>query len=409
MTTRLTKVGTLAYSILRTIGGLKAVRIKFMVFIFVHWLCVRGRYNFHNMARYGHISEKTLRSHFAAYFPWLDFNVALTRKYLSDDRIIAFDPTYISKSGKKTAGVGYFWSGQAGAVKWGMEFGGLAAVDLKDKTAMHLLALQTTDLQAGETLPEFYASLIELNAEALKKVSDQVVVDAYFSRFTYIDPVVKSGFSVTSRLRKDAHLRYYYTGPRRGGKGRPKEFDGKVDPRQLRPDVFTPCATAEDGSWCAFQGAVEVRSLKRKCRVVITHDYDEHKNIKSHRIHFSTKQSLDGGEVLHMYQSRYQQEFLFRDAKQELGLEECQAYCTDKNEFHVNCALTVGSLAKAAHHLHTNPHTFAQGSFSIADVKTEYFNENQALRILSTCGIDANLEKIKSALRKIKNFGKRRA
>jgi hypothetical protein len=34
-----------------------------------------------------------------------------------------------------------FWSGCAGQAKRGLEFSGLAAVDLEDKTALHFLAV----------------------------------------------------------------------------------------------------------------------------------------------------------------------------------------------------------------------------------------------------------------------------
>lgn len=380
-----------------------------MVFLFVHWLSIRGRYNFANLARYASINEKTLRNHFKKDFAWLDFNVALCQKYLSSHRIIAVDPTYVSKSGKRTQGTGYFWSGQAGATKWGMEFCGLAAVDLSDKTALPLLAVQTTHLHEGETLLEYYASLIMLNAEALRKISKHVVCDAFFSRYTYCQLVCEADFELTSRLRVDQVLRYLYTQPQRSGPGRPRQFDGRVNPRQLRKDVFTPCAQDPQGAWIAYSACVNVKALKRNCRVVVVHDLKDNGEISAHRIYFSTDQTLDGGEVLHHYQSRYQQEFLFRDAKQELGLEQAQAYTWQKNDFHVNCALTVVSLAKAAHALDQQKPGQCDEPFSIADIKTEYFNENQALIILEGCTIDANSPKIIKFLKRFKFFGKRRA
>ena len=50
---------------------------------------------------------------------------------------------YISKSGKKTPGVDKFWSGVAGVAKFGLEIGGIAAIDIDNKTAFHLEAMQT--------------------------------------------------------------------------------------------------------------------------------------------------------------------------------------------------------------------------------------------------------------------------
>ena len=107
-----------------------------------------------------------------------------------------------------------------------------------------------------------------------------------------------------------------------------------------------------------------------------------------------------------MYAYRFQQEFLFRDAKQQLGLTHCQAYSKEKINFHVNTALTVGSLAKVAHHLAV-PESKGK-PFSIADIKTEHINEHQGLRILSRCGIDVNTAKIRSILVEVRNYGKRR-
>jgi hypothetical protein len=46
------------------------------------------------------------------------------------------------------------------------------------------------------------------------------------------------GFHLVSRFRNDVSLKYLYTGPKTGKKGRPKEVDGKVDLDNLRMDVF---------------------------------------------------------------------------------------------------------------------------------------------------------------------------
>ena len=50
--------------------------------------------------------------------------------------IIAFDPSYIAKSGKSTPGVGWYWSGVAGKSKWGLEISGIAAIDIDNHTGL---------------------------------------------------------------------------------------------------------------------------------------------------------------------------------------------------------------------------------------------------------------------------------
>jgi hypothetical protein len=88
---------------------------------------------------------------------------------------IAFDPSFISKAGKKTPGLGYFWSGCAGKAKWGLEFCGMAVLDLARKTAFHLCGFQTVDLQSDETLIAFYARKIMEKKDDLLKISKYMV------------------------------------------------------------------------------------------------------------------------------------------------------------------------------------------------------------------------------------------
>ena len=103
----------------------------------------------------------------------------------------------------------------------------------------------------------------------------------------------------------------------------------------------------------------------------------------------------------------YQQEFLFRDAKQELGLTHGQAYTADKIHFHVNTALTVGSLAKAAHQLLDEKRR--DQPFSIADVKTQYVNEYEGARIIGMFGSQVNERLIAQVWDRVRDFGLRRA
>lgn len=150
-----------------------------------------------------------------------------------------------------------------------------------------------------------------------------------------------------------------------------------------------------------------MKFLKRRVRLVVVHSLDETGKVTGYRLFISTDEGLQGAEIIQMYVYRFQQEFLFRDAKQELGLTHCQAYSAEKIDFHVNAAFTVGSLAKIAHA--TVDENGQKHPFSIADVKTEYVNEHQGLRLLSMLGIDVDCAKIRSLLVEANNYGKRRA
>lgn len=399
-------IKTLTEQILNKIPRIGKWQHKFIIHLFSLWFSIRGRHNYTNLARYGQYGEDTYRHNAGRSFPFLTFNKHLIEQFLSKDCLLAFDPTYISKSGKHTAGVGYFYSGCAGREKWGLEFSGIAAVDLQDKTALHLEAVQTFHQEKTSAL-EYYAEHIVSRAAELKKVSSLVAADAFFSRAPFVEALLKAEFHLVTRLRKDAFIRYLYHGPKRKGRGRPKQYDGRIDPKNLREDQFSICAKAEDGTWVAYEAVVNVRAWKRSVRILIEHTLDENGDIKSYKIYACTDTSMSGGEIKHAYNSRFQIEFLYRDAKQEAGIEHCQARSPEKLYFQVNTALTCVSLAKAAYHL-----TLPEGqrkAFSIADVKTRYVNELLFNRIIAWCGINPKLKIINIVRSKAKAFGKRAA
>lgn len=397
-------VKTLTEQILRKMSNIKRWQFKFISNLIPLFLAMRGRYNFSNMARWGDYIEGTYRENYSRSFDWLRFNVTLAEQSLSSDLAIAFDPSFLPKSGKHTPGIGYFYSGCAGRELRGLELSGLAVIDQQDKTTLHLEAIQTINLEQEESLLSFYARSITERADSLKRISSLLVVDAYFSRYPFIEAMQNAGFDVVTRLRKDARLRYLYHGPKRKGRGRPKKYDGRIDIYNLRVDQVRPCAQAEDGSWIAYELIANVQVWKRNVKIVIVHELNTDGSIKRARIIASTDLQLDGGSLLLAYHSRFQIELLYRDAKQHLGLTHCQARSEEKIDFHLNASLTTVSLAKVAHHL--SDQNYEQKAFSLADIKTRYANELLLDRFISTFGINPQLSKIKTFRDEIRNIGK---
>lgn len=121
---------------------------------------------------------------------WLHFNASLALRYFGSDgrKAIAIDPSYISKSGKKTPHIGRFWSGCAGAVKHGLEIMGLGLIDIDSHNCMMLRAHQTPGnfelKKRNLTLAAHYIAVIKRYRRELLKLSHLVVVDAFFSTDT---------------------------------------------------------------------------------------------------------------------------------------------------------------------------------------------------------------------------------
>lgn len=316
----------------------------------------------------------------------------------------AFDPSYISKTGKKTPGVGYFWSGVAGKTKWGLEFCGLAVLDLTRKTAFHLFGFQTIDLKDEETLIAFYVRKLLEKKESLLKISNYMVADAYFSKISFVKPFAEVGFQVISRLRDDADLKYVFDGEQKKGKGRPKKYDGKIDFEKLNPKYVKLVSELENER--IYSLLAYSKSLKITINIVIVCSKTK-KDKWSHKIYFSTDLKQKWNEILEMYRLRFQIEFLYRDAKQFAGLNHCEARSKNKLNFHWNMSLTAINIAKIGHWISKKDQTPKEEVvFSMNDVKTQYYNELLLQQFISMFGINPELDKNKRKMKQFLDFGK---
>lgn len=118
----------------------------------------------------------------------------------------------------------------------------------------------------------------------------------------------------------------------------------------------------------------------------------------------STDLDLSCEKLLNYYQTRFQIEFLYRDAKQHAGLNDCEARSENKLDFHFNMSLSTINVAKITHWLSQNKDI--RKPFSMADIKTMYHNELLLKRFLIKFGINPNLSKNKAKALELLNYGK---
>jgi hypothetical protein len=73
--------------------------------VFILFLGIKGRINFLQPGRYGLSGEQRYRQQFEKPFNFLAFNKELVLSNGSGRYVIAFDPSYIDKSGKRLPGL----------------------------------------------------------------------------------------------------------------------------------------------------------------------------------------------------------------------------------------------------------------------------------------------------------------
>jgi len=388
-------------SILTGLKNTSPMRRRFLGHLLGLLLMLPGRATFRNLSRYSPYHEKTFSRWFAKDFDWVSVNRAVILQGVptAHEQVLAFDPSFVPKSGKCTYGLDRFWNGTHSRAEKGLEIGVLAWVDVTANTAYALSVEQTPLVLLADPehsrIDAYVAHLTRVITAHTWQSLQYLVVDGYFGKKKFVDGVCTLNFHVVGKLRSDANLRYLYTGPRRSGRGRPKRYDGKVDLTDL---TRWERITTEEAQTVLYSAVVHHVQLHRLLHVVVAVDL----RTQRQAVLFSTDTALPALTLYRYYKARFQIEFLFRDAKQFTGLTDCQARSQAKLHCHFNASLTAVSCAKLA----AQPPPCEQGvPFSMASVKRRAFNQHLLDRIIAHLAEGESLDKSSLLYETLCNYG----
>jgi len=359
-------------------------RLKHLIaqIMLLHMVLPR-KINFTQMERYGTHTEKTFRQAHLEKVDWMKVNITLMNRVFRncDRKAIAIDPSYISKAGKCTPWTGMFWSGCAGASRWGLEILGISAIDIDMNECFALSAEQTpnakTIQRSAFNQQEWYAMMIEKHQRNLHSISKYVVADAAFSNSTFINRLLQNKFELVSRFRDDIRLRYLYGGPHEKRRGPKRKYAGTIDKKNLDLSKMEEIhVNGVEGK--LYTLVANVVTIERNVRVVywITPNGNT-------KIFFSTDIEMSGVDIVEYYRTRFQIEFVFRDCKEFTGLCDSQARNRSKLHFAFNASLCSANVAKVVR--------YETGScISMASLKSLMVNQYLFKRIISRSASVAN-------------------
>ena len=387
-------------AVLRSMSNVKKPQRVFMAALFTVLMVFQGKATFRNLSRYSQMSEKRFSRWYGREFEFAKFNLQLmTCVFSSDsDYIAAIDASFITKSGKKTDGLGKFYNGGAGEAQQGLEISAICTIDLKSNTAYALEAIQTLDVP-GKTRADSYAEqAVRLVPMLLAKGITYMAADAYYSKVKFVSSVVDAGMHLVGKLRVDADLQWLYEGEYQGF-GRPKKYDGKI---HFDNDLsrFDPIGTQSNGVMIYAKMAYS-KSLKRNIKVVMLR-WDKGGRI-GRALLYSTDITLDAMTLITYYKARFQIEFLFRDAKQYTGLTHCQSLRKEAIHTHVNASLSALNLLKIEDRMEKQ--TDDQTVISIASWKRKKYNQHLMCRLFSELGLSMKSKKVASIYDRISDYG----
>ncbi len=142
----------------------------------------------------------------------------------------------------------------------------------------------------------------------------------------------------------------------------------------------------EDSQKRVRAGKIYVKCLGRIVQLLAVEYLREDGSVQARKLYFCTNSEMTWEWILERYGLRFQIEFIFRDAKQFLGLAHCQSTDKTKLENHCNLSLCTVSVAKVAHWLPLPKDQ--RGAFSMAELKTYYHNLEILERFSVALGLD---------------------
>ncbi len=397
-----------------------------------------GKVNFTNLSRYSQWSEKTYRRQYSQAFNFMGLNAGLIGEAVpaSATQISAIDCSFIAKSGKTTYGLDWFYNGSANRTEKGLEISVIAVIDVAARRGYSLSVQQTPATNPGQqtqaqsktvswqtieqvqqrlqqlppkpakpapwTRIDHYLEHLQHSRQSLPPAVKYCVADGFYSKQKFVAGVVALDLHLISKLRRDADLRYLYTGQQKP-RGARRKYDGKVDFTDLNRLTFVEQLEA---GLTLYTAVVWHVSLKRQIRIAYLVDTRKAGKTGTALL-FSTDVDLDAKLMVQYYQARFQIEFIFRDAKQFTGLCDAQTRDPQRLDFHFNASLTALNLAKYQEQLRpTQPDaTVSSVPFSMASYKRFAFNDHLLDRFICQLELDPTLIKSHPNYESLRSYG----
>jgi len=312
-------------------------------------------------------SYRNIQRFFSNSVDWLGINILLLRTLIigvpaSKDYVLAFDEVVEDKSGKKTHGLGWFYSSIAGKTIRSVSHHVVSLVNTKQENSFVLTSEQTIKAEQKKNKKKSSQDKISKEQQHPKRKAGRpkgsknkqnvkstgllyqsfelllsvvvplillycpnlryVVADGAYGNKTCCLIVFQFDLELISKLNRNTAL-YLPCEGKRGGRGRPRKYGKKADYKKL-PSEYLVCSSEEDKietKVYQIQG-VWTKKMPRLINVVIIVKTDLITQKTGRVVLFSTDLTLQAQELIKFYSLRFQIEFNFRDAKQYFGLAD---------------------------------------------------------------------------------------
>jgi putative transposase len=307
-------------------------------------------------------SYRTLQRFFHTQIDWTSVQWLFFQHFLLRPGtvcLLAGDESIVSKSGKHTYGVGWFFSSILNTVIPGLAFFSIAIIDVAKRRAYPLSVKQVVRSEeekeqtrkrkdksrpkppkrprgrpkgsknknkADMTLSPELQRILEAGQAVMKLIREKLsvayfVLDGHFGNAFATSMVRQMGLHIISKMQHNAELYLLPTAEQKQEHPRLK-YGARIDYKHL-PEHLRVSSTTEDG-YCTevYQATCLHKHFADLINVVIIVRTHLETQRVGHVVLFSSDLRLDALTLIDYYALRFQIEFTFRDAKQYFGLED---------------------------------------------------------------------------------------
>lgn len=382
-------------------GQVAASTLRQLSQIVQAFLCIPHRATMLGLARWGEKggSYRSLQRFYQTPIDWLLVQWTLLKTcFLSRNGVylLAGDEVVVSKAGKKTHGVGRFYSSIAQRVIPSLSFLAVSVIALEARQSYPLQIEQLMPTCPQEkpvkpltkrprgrpkgsknhakpeplltpTLALLQRILGGLKRQIAALAVKHIVLDGKFGNAPSLRVVRETGLHLISKLRHDAALYLPFTGakPPRGPTPR---YGVKLKLAQLPQEAQRETRIEGDYHLQIYQIQAYQKEYPEILNIVVILKTHLKTGKVGQVLLFSTDLSLTAAQIIDYYSLRFQIEFNFRDAKQYWGLEDFMNVSPQAVSNASNLAFLMVNLS----HVLLKPQRQHDPHFSVLDLKAQF-------------------------------------
>ena len=310
-------------------------------------------------------SYRTVQRFFNAVISWPKVFCNFFRRHLyqpGGEYFLVGDESVVTKSGKETHGLDYFFSGLLNKVVKGVAIFSLSLVSVEERRSYPLRVEQVIRSEAEKAAAKERKqkrakqknatskkkrgrpkgsrnrdkTQVALSSE-LKRIQEMVktqlkllpdwltirylVLDGHFGNNHALQMTLQCGLQLISKLRYDAALSFVYDGKQKR-KGPRKKYGQKINYRNIPKEYLVEKSTKDGIETRIYQAQMLHHEFAQILNVVILTKTNLKTGAFANVNLFSSDLELSYEKIIDFYSLRFQIEFNFRDAKQYWGLED---------------------------------------------------------------------------------------